>query len=98
MTLKTKFYLKYSASTESESTRKSRAPFIIQEPTDSPGCTLAVKTTPFLLDMFSGFYLDVMVKTSHLLPANVSVRVFFCTYYCLIGSDMIVFSSSASSV
>jgi len=35
--LKTKFYRKYSASTLLGSTRKSKAPFIIQEPTLSPG-------------------------------------------------------------
>lgn len=96
--LKTKFYLKYSASIELGSTKKSNAPFIIQDPTLSPGWTLAVKITPFLLCKFSIFYLEVIVRTSHLLPANVSVNVFFCTYCYLIGSDIIAFNSSISSV
>ena len=69
--LNTKFYQRISASGMSVLVKQSRAPFIIQEPTDSPGCTLAVRTTPLRLFMFSGFCLLVMVKISRGLPARV---------------------------
>ena len=45
---------------------------------DSPGCTLAEIKTPFLLRAFSDFgslSFDVIVIRSHLLPANVLVRM-----------------------
>jgi hypothetical protein len=77
--LKTKFYLKISASSEFSSVRKSIAPFIIQEPTDSPGWTLAERKTPFLLFNVSKFYFEVIVSISHLFPAKVSQRVFLVT-------------------
>lgn len=76
MTLKTKFWRRISASGSSVFVRNSRAPFIIQLPTDSPGCTLAVITTPFLRAMFSGFYLLVIVTMSRGLPASVLQSVF----------------------
>jgi hypothetical protein len=74
--LKTKFCLSNSASIELGSVKKSRTPFIIQLPTDSPGWTLAVIMTPLRFEMFSALTLLVIVKNSHLLPASVSQRTF----------------------
>lgn len=50
MTLKINIFLRACASMQSL-VRKSRTPFIIQEPTDSPGWTLALMTTPLFLDL-----------------------------------------------
>ena len=78
--------------------RKSNAPFIIQEPTDSPGWTRAVNTTPFRRAIFSAFYLLVIVKISRGFPARVWHSVFRVVNYALMGSLMILLRSSVRSV
>ena len=74
------------------------APFIIHEPTDSPGLSLAERNTPLRLFMFSRFCLEVIVRISHLLPAKVSQRGFLVTNCDLMGSEHILEMSSQSSV
>ena len=98
ITLKTKCYQRISASGISVLVRNSSAPFIIQEPTLSPGCTLAVSTTPLRLAMFSGFYLLVIVRISNGFPARVWHNVLRVVNCALTGSDMILFRSSVRSV
>ena len=55
---------------------KSRTPFIIQLPTDSPGCTLAVITAPLRFETWATVPGAVTVKTSHRFPANVGINNF----------------------
>ena len=51
--------------------KKSRIPFITKELLDSPGCTLAVNTTPFLFPISYADPLSVIVSTSTRFPASV---------------------------
>lgn len=70
ITLKTKVSLSKWASSESPR-RKSRKPSIIQEPLVSPGCTLAVTTTAFLVLHSALLTLrDVIVNTYTAFPAR----------------------------
>lgn len=84
MILNTKLSRKIAASTESGSVKNSIVPRIIQDPTVSPGCYLAVKTTYFFSSLCLTF--DVIVSRGHLFPANDLHKVLYYKYWFLTGS------------
>lgn len=59
----------------SGSVKKVNTPRIIQEPTVSPGCTLAVIITPFRFLKFSKLSAAVIVSNSQASPESVRQRV-----------------------
>lgn len=56
-------------------------PCMAQEAVDSPGCTLALNTIAWRLRPGGSLTGDVIVRTSHRLPASVRQRIFRFTNF-----------------
>ena len=96
MILKTKLFLRYLATSSSE-TRNYRIPSTIKDAFDSPGCTLDVITIALLIAISSGLELKfVMIAISQSLPAIVLQTIVFLILSLLSGWQSLCNNSEQS--